>query len=171
MKTFAQTFRCRILTIAALSFLGIGILSAQNQSAPGDFDPAQQRQRMMDRYREQLEVKDEAEWKIIVDRITKINENRRFGGGRGLGGPGGGGPGGPGGGGGGGFNRPSDPNAEALQKAIESKASAEEVKAKLAQLRAARKEAEAKRLQAQEELRVLLSVRQEAIAVQLGLLN
>lgn len=140
---------------------GVGILSAQNQSAPGDFDPAQQRQRMMDRYREQLEVKDEAEWKIIVDRITKINENRRFGGG--------GGPGGRGGGGG--FNRPSDPNAEALQKAIASKASAEEVKAKLAQLRAARKEAEAKRLQAQEELRVLLSVRQEAIAVQLGLLN
>lgn len=186
MNTITRSLSSRLAIIVALSLLSAGAVFAQNQPGPGNFDPAQQRQRMMDRYREQLEVKDDAEWKIIVERIEKINANRRMGGGfgppggfgggggrgpGGQGGQGGGGPGGQGGPGGGRFNRPADPEAEALQKAIESKASGEELKATLARLRETRKQTEAKRAQAQEELRALLSVRQEAIAVSMGLLN
>src|SRR5580765_4585816 len=92
--------------------LGTIPLFAQDQQPPqrqgrgGNFDPAQARQRMMDRYKEQLEVKDDAEWKLISDRIEKVTTARRevgFGGGGGFGfGRGGrGGPGGPGGGAGG----------------------------------------------------------------------
>src|SRR5205814_1892732 len=50
------------------------------------------------------------------------------------------------------------PEAEALQKAVESKASADELKAKLAQYREARKEKQAKLEKAQDELRQLLSL-------------
>ena len=60
---------------------------------------------------------------------------------------------------------------EALQKAVESKAPADELKAKLAKLREARKEKEAALEKAQEDLRKVLSVRQEAAAVLAGLLK
>jgi hypothetical protein len=84
-----------------------------------------------------------------------------------------GGPGGPGGGQGGpgGFGRPADPETEALQKAITANASPDEVKGLLAKLREARKDKEAKLEAAQEELRKVLSVRQEALAVAMGLLK
>jgi len=78
-----------------------------------------------------------------------------------------------GGGGGrrGGFGPEPLPEAEALQKAIESQASNDEIKAKLAKLREARKEKEAKLEKAQEDLRKVLSLRQEAAAVLAGLLK
>jgi len=85
--------------------------------------------------------------------------------------------GGNGGNGGGGgdrnrfFGGEPNPDAEALQKAIEAKAPAEEVKAKLAKYRESRKAKEAKLAQAQDELRKVLSVRQEASAVLAGLLQ
>ena len=50
---------------------------------------------MMDRFREQFEVKDDDEWKLIQDRIEKVMEARRAAGG--FGGMGFGRPGGPGG--------------------------------------------------------------------------
>ncbi len=75
------------------------------------------------------------------------------------------------GGGPGGFNRAPDPEVEALQKAIEAKADPEEIKAKLANLRSARKEKQAKLEKAQEDLRGVLTARQEAIAVVMGLLQ
>src|SRR3972149_417411 len=70
----------------------------------------------------------------------------------------------PGGGDGRGGFRGFEPSAEAeaLQKAIESKASSEEIKSKLAAYRQSREQKEAKLKQAQEELKKLLSVRQEA---------
>src|SRR5581483_10432631 len=43
----------------------------------GNFDPEQMRQRMMDGYREALEVKDDDEWKLISERITKVTEAAR----------------------------------------------------------------------------------------------
>lgn len=147
-----------------------------------NFDPAQMRQRMMDRYREQLTVKDDTEWKVIGDRITKINELRLATGGRGFGGFGGRGPGGAGGGAdaqggrqgrgnGAGFGGQPNPGAEALQAALDSGASTEDIKVKLAAYRASIKENEAKLEQAQDELRQLLSVKQEATAVLIGLLK
>jgi len=54
---------------------------------------------------------------------------------------------------------------------IGSKAPASEVKAKLADLRAARQKKEADLEKAQKELREILSTRQEAVAVMLGLLK
>jgi len=145
----------------------------------GNWDPEQMRQRMMERIREQLAIKDDAEWGLIEARIKKINDSR-MGMGRGFGGFGGGpggsgGPGGPGGQGGGrqgrgGFGQPI-PDAEALQTALDSGASADDVKAKLSAYRAAAKQKEAQLEKAQDELRELLSVKQEARAVLLGLLK
>ena len=150
----------------------------------GNWDPEQMRQRMMERFREQLAVKDDAEWSLIEARIKKINDSRS-GMGRGFGGPGGG-PGGPGGQGGqagqagqagqggrqgrGGFGQPN-PDAEVLQTAFDSGASADDIKVKLTAYRAAAKVKEGQLEKAQDELRQLLSVKQEARAVLLGLLK
>ncbi len=134
-------------------------LRAQDGPPPGGFDPAQMRQRMLDRLHDQLEVKDEAEWKLIAERIQKVMEARRA-----LGGPGG--PGGPGG-----FNRTPPPEIQALRKALDAKASPAELKTKLAEVRAAREQKEADLAKAQDELKQLLSVRQEAVAVLFGLVK
>ena len=147
----------------------------------GNWDPEQMRQRMMERVREQLAVKDDAEWSVIESRIKKISDSRS-GMGRGFGGPGGGpgGPGGqgaPGGQGGqggrqgrGGFGQ-ANPDAEVLQTALDSGASADDIKVKLTAYRAAAKVKEGQLEKAQDELRQLLSVKQEARAVLLGLLK
>ena len=147
----------------------------------GNFDPEQMRQRMMDRYREQFGVKDDAEWKIISDRIEKVSTARREVGNRGgFGGGRGGGPGGPGGGaagagagagGRGGFGGEPSAEATSLQATIENNASADDIKAKLAKYRESQKDKETKLAKAQDELRQVLSVKQEAAAVLAGLLK
>ncbi len=71
----------------------------------------------------------------------------------------------------GGFGPQPSPELDALRKALDSKAPAEEIKAKLADVRAARKKKEAELEKAQDELRDMLSPRQEAVAVTLGLLK
>ncbi len=69
------------------------------------------------------------------------------------------------------MGRETNPEVEALRKAIENKASTAELKAKLANLRAARKKKEAELEKAQQDLLEILSTRQEAVAVTLGLLK
>ncbi len=148
----------------------------------GGFDPEQMRLRMMERYREALEVKDDEEWKVIEPRISKVSDARRdmasnvsaFG----RGGFGGGRRGGPGSDSGNGDDRRrrgfgGEPNAdaEALQKALEGKAPTEDIKAKLAKYRESLKQRQAALTAAQEDLRKVLTVRQEATAVMLGLLQ
>ena len=173
---------------AAVVFFGMGANQALAQrQGGGNFDPAQMQQRMMDRYKEVLEVKSDDEWKIISERVTKVMDARRnLGAGAGglFGRRTGGGPGGaPGATDPGADNNQNrrnrggftptepDPAAEALQKAIEAKAPAEEIKAKLAAYRASRKDKEAKLEKAQDELRQVLSLRQEGMAVLAGLLQ
>jgi hypothetical protein len=153
----------------------------------GNFDPAQFREQMMQRMRDRFEVKDDEEWKLISERINKVTDAQRgirtTGG---FGGPGGrtGGGGPPGGGGGDnnggrtrgaggppGFTREADPELDALNKAIEAKAPAEEIKVKLARYRDSHKEKEAKLEKAQQDLKEVLSARQEAVAVTMGLLR
>src|SRR5437867_3963008 len=172
-----------LASVAAVLTLSAGQLFAQDQQPQrqrgqggGNFDPEQARQRMMDNYKERLEVKDDAEWKLISDRIEKVTAARReigfgggFGGGFGRGGRGG--PGGPGGGGGDNaqavrraFGGEPSEEVQALQKAIDAKAPADEIKAKLAKVREARKEKDAKLEKAQDDLRKVLTVRQEASA-------
>ena len=172
----------RILLLVAV---GAALLtSTENVRAQGrgNFDPAQFQQRMLERMREQFEVKDDAEWKLIADRVTVIFEAQRAA----RGGFGGFRPATPpasgdaaktdaaktdaGNRGNRGGREPS-PDTEALQKAIEAKAPADEIKAKLAKVREARKVAEGKLEKAQEDLKQVLSVRQEALAVMAGLLK
>ena len=69
------------------------------------------------------------------------------------------------------FGGEPNPDAEALQKALDSKASADELKSKMAKLRDNLKDKETKLAKAQDELRKVLSVRQEATAVLMGLLK
>jgi hypothetical protein len=139
----------------------------------GQFDPAQFRQRMIERYKEQLEITDEGEWKVIQPLIEKVSEVRMSamaGNFRGfMGGRGGRGPGGQGGGAAGAFGA-SNPEVEALQKAIDAKASNAEIKQALAKVAEARKAKEAELVKAQDALRKVLSVRQEALATLNGLL-
>jgi hypothetical protein len=145
------------------------------------FDPEQFRQQLMDYYKEQLEVTSDDEWKVIAERIQKVTEARMavgFGGmGRGMGmfgrsrrGAENAPEGGRGGGRGGFFGQPN-PELEALQKAIDAKASADEIKAALAKYRAAQADKRAKLEKAQEELKQVLNARREAVCVTLGLLN
>ena len=67
------------------------------------------------------------------------------------------------------FGTPS-PEADALQKAIDSKASKAEMKAALEKYVASRKAKQAEMEKSQAELRELLTPRQEAIATLNGLL-
>lgn len=188
------------LFAAILCFGGTSLTVGAQDRPPGgrgNFDPEQFKQRMMERYRDQLEVKDEEEWKLISARVEKVLDAQREArsGGFGMGFPGGrGGRRGPGGGEAGNSdaarpappaddqaNRPrgggprgfgeTGPEIEALQQAIESKASADDLKAKMAKVREVRKAKEAKLEKAQEDLRKLLSARQEAAALLAGLLK
>ena len=166
-----------LLAVAATVVVlgGANNLTAQGR---GNFDPEQMRVRMMERYREAFEVKDDAEWKLIEVRITKVTDARReMGGfGRGFGGPGGrrGGDAANGGNDQGAarprFGGEPSPEADSLQKAIEAKASNDEIKTKLAKYRESQKAKQANLEKAQAELRQILSVRQEANATLMGLL-
>jgi len=125
-----------------------------------------------------MKVKDDAEWKIIDERITKVWDARRevgFGGGSGMRmlfrPPGG-------------DNQNSDqgnrrrfgpePSAEeqALETAInKANASKDELKAAMEKVREAKKDKESKLAAAQEELKKVLTVPQEAVALALGLVK
>ena len=178
-----------ILTVVGLGtclLAGLGNALAQPQDkggdrgrgGPGGFDPARMQefqQRMMERVKEQLEVTNDAEWKVIEPLVTKVFEARREAATSGMRGMFGRGPGGPGGDRGGDsgrsmFGQPS-PEAQALNKAIESKASKDELKSAMAKHREARKAKEAAMKEAQENLRKVLSLRQEAICVANGWLD
>ncbi|HLP75899.1 MAG TPA: hypothetical protein VK327_03200 [Candidatus Paceibacterota bacterium] len=138
----------------------------------GNFDPAQMQQRMMDGIKEQMGVTDDAEWKVIQERVQKVMDARRevgFAGPRmgrrnnNDGGPGGGRRGGM-------FGTPS-PELEALQNAVENNAPAEQVKSALEKYRTAQKAKEAALEKAQEKLKEVLTPKQEAVAVVNGLLK
>lgn len=140
--------------------------------------------RMMETFRERLEVPDDAEWKIVEERLGRVTQARMAtvadGAGMmgmgamafGRGGPGGRGGEGPGGGRGFGglFGQPSA-EAQALQQAIDAKAPTAEIKSKLAKLQEVRRQKQADLVRAQDDLRKVLTQRQEAIAVLMGLLD
>jgi hypothetical protein len=169
-------------TLAAAMLCG-GNLLAQDRPGRGSFDPSQFRERMMERVREQLEVKDDTDWKALQPLVQKVMDARMqsmSGMGRGMFG------GGSRRGGGdnnntdsnnggdrqrrGAFGQEPSPEAEALQKAIDAKASNAELKTAMAKYVEARKAKQAGLEKAQADLRAVLSVRQEAIATNLGLL-
>src|SRR5258707_15742384 len=67
--------------VATLSFSTANLRAQQrgrgNQGQGRNFDPAQARQRMLDGYKERLEVKNDDEWKIIQERIEKVLQAQR----------------------------------------------------------------------------------------------
>src|SRR5438876_7157466 len=165
MKTFNQL--SVVASAAFVMFLSASPVAAQQGQGRGNIDPAEFRQRMMDNYRERLEIKGDDEWKAIQPLIAKVMDARRdvavggggFGFGRGGGGRRGGGnndaqANGNNQGGRRGFpGGEPGPEAEELQKAIDSNASKDELKAKLTKCREARKDKEAKLANAQEDLK------------------
>jgi hypothetical protein len=156
---------------------------------PGGFDPAQMRQRMMERMKEQLGADDQA-WKVMEPRLAKVMELSRQAnaGGRGMmfgmmGRGGRGGPGGPGGDQGGpqGDRRGRGPQGEqtALDKAMaqlrttleNQSATPEEIKTQLTAVRQAREKARQELAVAQQDLKKILTLRQEAMLVEMGQLE
>jgi hypothetical protein len=170
--------------MVAAMCLGSNSVQAQPQQDGNRqrFDPAQMMQRRMDSLKEQLEITDEAEWKAIQPLIQKVTEAQfasMRGMGRGMmGGPprrtgdnaqGGDQAQGQRRGGFGGFGQPN-PEAEALQKAVDAKASKAELKAALDKYQASRKAKQADLEKAQDELRKVLTTRQEAVLTLNGVL-
>jgi len=187
----------QLVAMAALAVamsLSAGTLLAQNNdnSKKGDnnnggqgrqrvqgFDPAQMQQRMMDNYKERLEITDDTEWNAIKPLVQKVMDarfasmsgmGRGMFGGRTRGGGGDNAQQSDQGRGRGGFGGTPSAEAEALRKAIESKASNSELKAAVAKYVESRKTKQAEMEKAQADLRKVLSVRQEAIATEAGLL-
>lgn len=174
-----------VTAVAAALGLSAGNLSAQDNQGGrrggpggGNFDPAEMQQRMMTGIREQLKVTDDAEWKALEGLVQKVMDARREvgTGGAGFGRmfrrPGGDNAGGGGGGRrGGGFG--GEPSAEqaALDKAIDSNASKDELKSAMAKVRTAKKDKEAKLTKAQDDLKKVLTVEQEAVALSMGLVQ
>jgi hypothetical protein len=164
---------------AALCFSASNSLAQDNGGGGG----GGRRQRgNLERYKEVLEVNNDDEWNAMQPLIQKVTEARRetFAGGmaRGMFGGRRGGQGGSEGGaerGGGNAMRRGpggepNPDAEALRKAIDAKAGTAEIKAALAKYVASRQARQEQLKTAQENLRKVLTARQEAIATLNGLL-
>ena len=166
------------LLAAALVALG-GLTSTASAQRGGT--PEEMRARMAERTRELLDVKNDDEWKLIQTRVEKVSEAQREV--RALSGDmrllfarpttdQGGDQGGQGGRTrGGGFGGTPNPDAEALSKAVTTKAPTDEMKQRLARVREARKAAEGIYEKAADDLRQVLTVRQEATLVAIGLLK
>jgi hypothetical protein len=176
----------KILTAASLAVVlatSAGSLMAQDNNnndrqgrrgGPGG-DPAQFQQRMMERIREDLGFTNDTDWSAVEPLVQKVMDARRDAGGAGGFGRfmGRGGRGGPGGDQGNArrFGPQPSPEEEALQKAIDDNAPAAQIKDLLAKYKAVRKEKEAKLAAAQADLKKVLSVKQEAQATLLGLVQ
>jgi hypothetical protein len=120
--------------------------------------------RTMTKLRERMEIKDDAEWQVIYERIARVEEAKR-----GLS-----------------LNARPTPNAnaekgrrgnaataerDALREAISDKLPDAEVKSRLAQAHRIYLQREQAFTQAQADLRAVLSVQQEAVAVLFGILT
>jgi hypothetical protein len=178
MTKFFKTLTFMV-ALAAISFTSLD-LSAQGrggQGGPGgdrggrggrgNFDPEEFRARMVERMKEQFGFSD-AEFKAIQPLIEDVQTKQRDArtGGRSFGGFGGfGGRGGRGGERG--DRNSGNSELSALQKAIES---GNNIEAKLKAFRAARAKKEAALKKSQDTLKAVLTVKQEAVAVTMGLI-
>lgn len=182
----------RIITLcavtAALALSASSVFAQDNgnnngqRGQRGGWDPAQMQQRIMERYQQELGFTNDTEWDAVKPLVQKVMDARRdamSGMGRGMFG----GPrnrGGQGGDqannnnnrqrGGGFFGQPS-PEADALQKAIDDNAPSSQIKDLLAKYKASQKVKQAKLEAAQQELKAVLTVKQEAQATLMGLVE
>ena len=179
----------RFRYVAGLLVLFCWYLPVYAQPAPGDGPPPdfqEMRRRMAERMKELLQVNDQ-QWEQLQAQIQKIHELQRDAGegpprppGPPSGPPPDNGEGGPPrpppgerGFGPGDDRQPSEVQERMrdLQSALDADAKPDEIKAKLEALREARAEAKRKLTAAQEELRKMATVRQEAVLVDIGLLE
>jgi len=181
--------------LVALIVAGVSVGQPQGRAGQrggqrGMFDPQRMRQMMEERMKEQLGCTDQ-EWQVLGPRVTKVmNLSRQTGMGAGMGrmfmrgrrGPEGGPQGGPQDGGPGGRRGSRGPfgqeptavdNAsDALQTTLENASAApNEIKTKLTALRTAKEKTRQDLATAQKELREVLTLRQEAQLVLMGMLN
>ena len=192
MKKHIKNLRVTIVGALAIVGLTIGNASAQpggGMGGPGGMpgmggmagmDPAAMQQQIqlmvVTACREKLVVTNDAEWSVISDRLGKVVKVRMDDatGSLGimnlLGGAGRGGRGGGRGGFGGMMGTPSA-EATALQHAIDANAPAAQIKTALEKQREARARKKADIVKAQDDLRQVISLRQEAILVSLGVLE
>ena len=171
----------RILIPLLLAALVVPFAMAQDNPQPqggdrsgdrnrGNFDPAQMRQRAMDRIKEQMGITNEDEWKVIQAKLDPVMTKQRevmggmfggFGGFRGRGGDD--------------ANRLRGAVEQAsrdLRTLLEDKAASEDqIKQKLAAFREARDKARTELASAQKELKEILMPRQEAVLVTNGMLE
>jgi len=174
----------RRISLLAIGVCALALLSyaqAQDQGGRRDdrggrgFDPAQFRERMMNRMKEEMGSTDD-EWKVLAPKIEKVVTAQRdtrtgFGGFGGRGGPG---------------DRGGDRGANAgdqqlskvqqaqrdLRTLLENKsASADEIGKKLDAFRKARDAAKAELQAAQKALKEVVTQRQEALLVMSGMLE
>jgi hypothetical protein len=174
----------KIILGGCVAALTLGTSNRVMAQGRGNFDPAQFRQDRIDRAKDQLGITNDTDWKAIEPLVGKVVDARtevmrmEMGGmfGRGN------------------RRRSSDTSASssntdqqrqrrpnpfgepsaavtALRDALDAKAPTSEIKSKLAAVRAEAKEKESKLDAAQEELRGVLTSRQEAMAVVSGLLK
>ena len=183
-----------VAAVVAVAVLGsVSVVMAQAQGprggrqGRGQFDPAQMNQWMMQRMKEQLGATDD-EWAVIEPRLEKVQTLACDARGGGMGGMFGrgqfGGPGGVRGQPGGAAPQPpqgAQPTApqSAVSKAAEDlrttlgdqNSTVAQVKEKLTAYRAEREKAREELSKAQEDLRSVLSVKQEAQLVLMGSLD
>lgn len=196
-----STIRLSVLTgMVAILVAGTMTSPAQDPGNMEEFRQRMQ-ERVQEMYKEELQLSDDemkAIWPLIDDVTEKQRQarggmmrgmfgmGRRGMGGPGMGGPGGpggqGGPGGPGGQGGpggpggmggpGGFQPEPFPEADALSAVLEKDdASADDIKTALTTYRNAIKKRTDELKAAQDKLRQVLTIRQEAVLVLRGVLD
>lgn len=197
MKTLNH--RQVLVSVLAALVLGTGFAEAQNRQGNQNpqrnsqnmrnmnfrnMDPQQIQQmiqqRMMEMLRERLVVTNDAEWRVVEQRLSKVLRLRMEAAADGVGMMGMGrmafGRGGFGGRGGGLrglqaiLGEPS-PEARALQQAIENNVPTDQLKGALARYREARQRKQEEVAKAREQLRQVLTLRQEAILVSMDVLD
>lgn len=174
-----------LVVLAGITVAMLGQAMAQQASQPGGrgnrggFDPAQMRQQMEQRMKDALGITDDAEFKVLQPKLEAVQTlSRQTRGGMGMGMAMGGGRAGRGNRGG--ANPPADaPQLSDVEKKgqelgtlLQNKeAKPEDIKTALTAYRDARTKAKAELEKAQKELRDLLTVRQEAVLVSMGMLD
>ena len=168
MKTTTRILLSAVALTATALFA-----TAQDNNQPGGGrgpggTPEEFRARMAERLKTSMKVTDD-EWAVLQPLIEKVITKQResmagrFGGFGGFGGRGGGGPGG---------DRAGSAESQALRDALDKDGtSAEDIKAKLNAVRESRKKATVELAAAREELKKVVSVRQEAVLFSMGILD
>jgi hypothetical protein len=171
-----------VVAVAAATALCVGVAMAQQRGGGmggGAFDPAQWRQRIAERMKETLGATDE-EWNVIGPRLEKVQDlSRQVRGGMGMWGMFGGGRMGRGGEGAPALAAaPQGPQSDvekaatALQTVLGNQASTtDQIKEGLTAYREAREKGRDELAKAQDQLREVLNLRQEAQLVMWGFLD